>query len=84
MMSVARMTQKAIVASMRDPWVTRRRIVDTLTPNLQYFGSKKAKMGPDGGSDPATDWLPFVLAIGSGPRPEGAGRGTLSAGMEVW
>jgi len=52
-------------------------MVDTLTPNLVYFGSKKAM---DEGWDLATDWLPFVLAIENGPGSEDACPGSLSAG----
>jgi hypothetical protein len=48
-MSLARMIHKEMVTSRREPWATRRRIVDTLTPNLVYFGLKMDKRGPDEG-----------------------------------
>ena len=80
-MSLARMTQKAMVESRRQPWVTRRRMVDTLTPCLVTFGLKREKKRPDGDSwGSAGDWLPFVLVIGAGSSSEAAGRGSLSAG----
>lgn len=67
-MSVARITQKAMVTISREPWVTRRRIVDTLTPCLVTFGWKMENKGPDEDWDPA-----LVIETGSG-------RGALSAG----
>jgi len=82
------MIHKAMVASKRQPWVTRRRIVDNLTPYLESFGLKTEKRGRDEGRDPAAGWLPFTLAIGDGPGSEEADGGSLSAGClagrDVW
>ena len=86
--SLARMTQKAMVMIRMEPWVTRRRIVDTLTPYLPTFGLKKEEMAPDEGWDSAADWLPLVLLIETGSCSETAGCGSLSAGclagIDVW
>jgi len=79
-MSLARMTHKAIVMSRREPWVTRRKMVDVLTPHWFGFDLKKDKMGLCEGWGRAVDWLSFALAIAGGPCSEDAGCGSLSAG----
>jgi hypothetical protein len=89
-MSLARMTQRAMVTSRKEPWVTRRKMVDALTPCLVDFGFKKEKREPGEDWESAGDWLPFVLVIGAGSGSEAGGSGSLSAGclagmdVDVW
>jgi hypothetical protein len=71
------MIQKPMVVRSREVWVTRRKIVDGLTPCLLNFGLRKEKMGLDEG----WDWLP-VIEDGSGWEAA-AGRGSLSAGWRA-
>jgi len=82
-MSLARMIQKPMVKNKRELWVTRRKIVDVLTPNLLNFGLRKESMGPDEDRDWGADWSPLSLAIGDGPGWETAVCGSLSAGWRV-
>jgi len=44
-MSLARIIHKEIVTSRREPWVTKRMIVDNLTPYSVNFGLKTEKRG---------------------------------------
>jgi hypothetical protein len=79
-MSLARMTHKEMVRSKREPWVTKRKMVEALTPCLVNLGLKE-RAGIDDGWDPAEDWSMFVLAIGEGPSSAGGTGGcSLSAG----
>ena len=78
--SLVRMTHKATVTSRREPWVTRRMIVDSLTPYLVNLGLKTEKRGRVEDWDSAAGWLPFTLVVGDGPCSEDAGGGPLSAG----
>jgi len=67
-MSLERMIQKPMVMSKRELWVTRRKMVDGLTPHLPNFGLRKEKMGRD------ESWAssPFSLVIGDGSGWEAA------------
>ena len=74
-----RMTHKATVSRKRDPCVTRRKMVDVLTPRLSNLGLKeRAGLEVDRGS--VEGWLPPASAVADGPSSEGAGGCSLSAG----
>ena len=70
----------AMVTSKVEPWVTRRKMVDALTPCLATFGVNKEERKPDEDWDSAGGRLPFALAIGASSGSEAAGSGSLSAG----
>lgn len=73
------MTHKPMVISKSEHWVTRRKMVDVLTPRLPNLGLRKEKMGVDGGWGWTGGWSPFPLAIVGGTGSEGAGRGSTTA-----
>lgn len=62
--------------------MTRRKIVDVLTPFLANLGLKERE-GLDEGWDGAEDWLPLELVIEDGPSSEAAGGCSLSAGWRA-
>ena len=62
--TLERTIQKAMVNSRREPWVTRRRMVDTLTPHLVTFGLKRDERKVDEDRGSTVGWLPFRLVIG--------------------
>ena len=70
----------AMVTSKREPWATKRMIVDDLTPHLLSLGLKKEKVGRDEGWDSAAGWLPPTLTIGDGADSEDSSGCSLSAG----
>lgn len=81
--SLARMIHKAMEVRRRDPCVTRRKIVDVLTPCLPTLGLRKEKKGLEEGWDAAEGGLPPALAIGDGPSAGAAGGGSVSAGCRA-
>ena len=63
--------------------MTRRKMVDGLTPNLSNFGLRKERMGADKGGASGAAWSPFSLVVGEGSGWEDAGCGSLSAGWRA-
>jgi hypothetical protein len=83
------MIHKAMEVRRREPCVTRRKIVDVLTPCLLTLGLRKEKKGLDDGWDAEEGGLPPALAIGDGPSASAAGGGSgvsagCRAGRVVW
>jgi len=70
-----------MVTSRREPWVTRRKIVDGLTPNLPNFGLRKENMGA--GEGWGADWSTFSLAIGEASGWGVVGCNSVSAGWRA-
>ena len=78
--TLARMIQQAMVSSRREPWVTRRTMVDTLTPHLVTFGLKKDERKADEDWGSTLGWLPSELVIGVCSGSGAGGGWSLSAG----